>query len=72
MHELVILLLTLFLIYLIKFIIKTPIIYLIKLIIIIVLFLIFGLCLLYVTLKRLIFVPQCCNCHYFATLVFLI
>ena len=70
MHELFILLLTISFIYLIDFIIKTPLIYSINIIIII-----FFLNVLdfayYVSLQRLIPVPQCCNCHYFATLLFL-
>ena len=71
MHPLYIWLLTLFLIYLIVFYIKTLLIYLIN-IIIIIYFKCFGLCLLYVTLHRLIPARQSYDCHYFVILLFLI
>ena len=61
MHELYIFLLILFLIYLIQFLIKRPLIYLINIIIMIFFSNCFGLCLLFVTLKRLITAHNFCG-----------
>ena len=69
MHPLFIWLLTLFLIYLIVFLIKTPLIHLI--IIIIIMFEnLFGFCLLFVTLKRLIPARQSCDYHSLTSILF--
>ena len=71
MHPLVIGLLTLFIIYLILFLIKTSLIHLKNIIIIIIYFLNFiKLCLLFLTLKRLIPARQSCDWYSNASLLF--
>ena len=70
MHGLFIFLLILFLIYLIEFIIKTPLIYFINKIIIIFCLNFYGICLLFVTLKRIITAHNVCDCISVTTLSF--